>query len=167
VFGGELAEKTVRLLSEKAHGLPPRLHIKAGFVGEGHIDECFLDNTSEVFVLADSTNSVPSEVWKCAREADFAVVNLDDPGFGVYEEHLDKNSVVTYSINDSAADIIAKNIRRMEGKTEFELLITGNIARVPIKGEGDDDVLAALGSAAVLIGLGWSLEDVVCALSAN
>lgn len=92
-----------------------------------------------------------------------AAINIDDEYAEIMLENV-QCPVVTFAINDNAADIVAKDVRLRSEKVVFHALEDGEIERVELKIPGKFSIYNALGVIACARALGFGLVDVSAAL---
>ena len=92
-----------------------------------------------------------------------AVVNLDDETGRWYLEHM-SCPALTYSENQTRADLCARNIRLFPSHVEFEALTLGHLARVYLPIPGGFSIYNALAAMAAGLSLGLELEKMARAM---
>ncbi|HPP67711.1 MAG: UDP-N-acetylmuramoyl-L-alanyl-D-glutamate--2,6-diaminopimelate ligase [Clostridiales bacterium] len=100
---------------------------------------------------------------KLFRMCDISVLNMDDS----YYKHMAEGSnskVVTYSIEDDAADFTAKNIQYRQTAVSYELVTKGDIGRAHVGIPGKFSVYNSMAAAVTLVELGFGMKEVLEAL---
>ena len=92
-----------------------------------------------------------------------SVLNMDDPAWTVMKASA-CGKVLTYSMEDDRADLVAKNIRLKSDRVEMEAVIGNEIRRLELGIPGAFSVYNALAAVLAALGLGLSLKDVAAAL---
>ena len=92
------------------------------------------------------------------RQSRRAVLNLDDEAGRYYLSRVDC-PVFTYSENNAAADLSARNLRLYPGHVEFEALTTGRLERIHLPIPGGFSVYNALAALSAGLTLGLDLEQ--------
>jgi len=88
-----------------------------------------------------------------------SVINIDD----LYADFMiskSTGSVMTYSINNSSADLVGKDIRLQSERVEFCTLAVGNINRIELPIPGVFSVYNSLASIATAILLGFDIDEI-------
>ena len=91
---------------------------------------------------------------------DTGVLNLDDP-YTPTLRSLSTCKVVTYSADDNAADVVAKNSHLKSDRVEFEVVSTGSIGRAELHIPGKFSVYNALGVITASLQLGIPLPRIL------
>ena len=94
-----------------------------------------------------------------------AVINLDDEAGRWYLEHV-SCPAITYSENQTRADLCARNIRLFPSHVEFEALTLGRLARVYLPIPGGFSIYNALAAMSAGMALGLDLGDMARAMPA-
>jgi len=89
-----------------------------------------------------------------------SIINADDPYAGLMVERA-AGSVLTYAVNNNAADLIGKDIKLQADKVDFCLVENNNINRVQLPIPGMFSVYNALASIAAAIHFGFKTETVI------
>ena len=92
-----------------------------------------------------------------------SVLNMDDPAWTVMKASA-CGKVLTYSMEDDRADLVAKNVRLKSDRVEMEAVIGNEIRRLELGIPGAFSVYNALAAVLAALGLGLSLKDVAAAL---
>ena len=92
-----------------------------------------------------------------------AVINIDD-GYAPLMIENSTGNVFTYAIEDSTADLVAKNIKLSADKVEFCVLTIGNLIRVELPVPGVFSVYNALAVTSAVMLLGFEIGQVASAL---
>ena len=92
-----------------------------------------------------------------------AVLNLDDEAGRWYRERV-SCPVLTYSENQTRADLCARNLRLFPSHVEFEALTLGRLARVYLPIPGGFSIYNALAAMAAGLALGLPLEEMARAM---
>ena len=87
-----------------------------------------------------------------------AVLNLDDEAGRKYREEV-ACPVFTYSENNAAADLTARNLRLFPGHVEFAALTLGSLTRIHLPIPGGFSVYNALAALSAGLVLGLPMED--------
>ena len=95
--------------------------------------------------------------------SDAAVINLDDPWARYFIKEA-QCPVTTYSVDDNAADLVAKDVRLLPDRVRFRAVAEGEIERVELGIPGRFSVYNALDVLACCGVLGVSLEAAAAAL---
>ena len=120
---------------------------------QDHLD---YHGTMENYMLAKK------ELFSISR---VGIVNYDDSWAAAIRDGV-PCPVTTYSIKDTAADYVARNVRYRADGVDFELLGVGQIGRVGMQIPGEFSVYNGLCAATVCLKLGMPFDRVVAALSA-
>jgi len=96
-------------------------------------------------------------------QSKIAVINADDEWAQPITEGI-TCPVVTYAVKRNEADYVAKNVRPRPAGMDFELVGTGEIARVRLAMPGMFSVYNAMATAACALALGVSFEQTIEAL---
>ena len=120
---------------------------------QDHLD---YHGTMENYMLAKK------ELFSISR---VGIVNYDDSWAAAIRDGV-PCPVTTYSIKDTAADYVARNVRYRADGVDFELLGIGQIGRVGMQIPGEFSVYNGLCAATVCLKLGMPFDRVVAALSA-
>ncbi len=100
------------------------------------------------------------------HDAKFAVINIDDEVGRQWCKQLDQLvNVVSYSLNNTAADVYASRIEYMPDSTNVDICLRNEVIEINIKLLGEFNVLNILAVAAVLISLQKTNRQIVAALS--
>ena len=94
-----------------------------------------------------------------------AVINLDDEAGRWYLERL-ACPALTYSENQTRADLCARNLRLFPSHVEFEALTLGHLARVYLPIPGGFSIYNALAAMCAGLALGLGLEEMARAMPA-
>ena len=97
------------------------------------------------------------------RQCDKGVINLDDQWSGYMLERAEC-PVLTYSENNNAADLVAKDIKLRADGVKFCAVMTGTIQRVSLGIPGRFSVYNAMTVLGVGVSLGFTLEQCAQAL---
>ena len=92
-----------------------------------------------------------------------AVINIDD-AYAPVMSSAAAGSVFTYSLNDSAADLTAKNIKLHADKVDFCALTVGNLCRVEFPIPGMFSVYNALAVISATLLTGFDIAQITDAL---
>lgn len=95
---------------------------------------------------------------------DTAIINFDDS----YGQRLASEvtcNLLTFSIDNNAADYTAKEIRAYPDSSKFMLVGNGQIVRIKLPIPGDFSVSNGMAAAAACLSLGLSLEEVAAGLN--
>jgi UDP-N-acetylmuramoyl-L-alanyl-D-glutamate--2,6-diaminopimelate ligase len=120
---------------------------------QDHLD---YHGTMENYMLAKK------ELFSISR---VGIVNYDDSWAAAIRDGV-PCPVTTYSVKDTAADYVARNVRYRADGVDFELLGIGQIGRVGMQIPGEFSVYNGLCAATVCLKLGMPFDRVVAALSA-
>lgn len=97
------------------------------------------------------------------RQCDVGVVNLDDAAGRAYAEER-ACPMFTYSENKSEAGLVAKNLRLLPDRVEFEALSATELCRVVLPIPGGFSVYNALSALGCCVAMGLPLEPCAAAL---
>ena len=120
---------------------------------QDHLD---YHGTMENYMLAKK------ELFSISR---VGIVNYDDSWAAAIRDGV-PCPVTTYSVKDTAADYVARNVRYRADGVDFELLGVGQIGHVGMQIPGEFSVYNGLCAATVCLKLGMPFDRVVAALSA-
>ena len=124
-------------------------------VGHAHIGEV---GSQENIALAKS------EIVCDLSAADIAILNADDPFVSAMRE-LTRAQVMTYGLSDDA-DVQAINVeQRVDGTSEFDVIIAGETLHITLPLIGQHNVYNALSAIAVARVVGMSSSEIAHALS--
>ena len=97
------------------------------------------------------------------RQCDTGVMNLDD----LYYERIRRQAdcrILTYSVRDNAADLVAKNIQLKPGRIETDVVTGNEISRAELGIPGAFSVYNALAVIEAALALGIPLHEITAAL---
>ena len=98
-----------------------------------------------------------------SQASELLVINADDPGARRVRDRVRGQRVRTYG-EDAAADVRVSDIRT-DGPAEGVLTADGASARIRLRIAGRHNVLNAAGAVAVLLGLGYGLQQAADAVA--
>ncbi len=100
------------------------------------------------------------KIFQLLRPDGAAIVNLDDAGSARMKSSLAANIPCrTFSLTGSA-DVMARDLRLMPGRTQLELVTSQGVRRLVLPMTGRHNVSNALAAAAALQQLGLSLDEI-------
>ena len=97
------------------------------------------------------------------KQCKTSVINIDDKYARLMIDNA-AGQIMTYSIDNSSADLTAKDIKLQDSKVEFCILATGSINRVELPVPGMFSVYNALASIASAILYGFEIDQIIPAL---
>ncbi|MGN6514294.1 MAG: UDP-N-acetylmuramate--L-alanine ligase [Rhizomicrobium sp.] len=97
--------------------------------------------------------------------AKVAVLNLDNDETAALAARLNKDSVITYSLSNGAADLFAANIVPKPDGIAFDLHSRGAVVRADLRLPGRHNIANALAALAAAGVAGVALPDAIAALS--
>lgn len=97
------------------------------------------------------------------KENSVAVINLDVPQFVQLMER-DDIKFVTYSLNNTEADVYCANYRIAPNETEFDLMTPNGLRTIRIKLPGRFNLINAIAASAACYGAGVEYDDIVMGL---
>lgn len=119
----------------------------------------------ESFGSLDAVAETKSELYRTLTSDDIAVVNLDEKYASQWCMHMPCETVLSFSLKDSDADIYASNIVLGADVSKFLLHYGDQLAQVTTGFVGMHNVSNALAAAAVAKALDLSIDEVVSGLA--
>ncbi|HWA29953.1 MAG TPA: Mur ligase family protein [Rhizomicrobium sp.] len=98
-------------------------------------------------------------------KARVAILNLDNSETAGLAAKLEKGRVITYSLSNAAADLVAENIKPRPDGIDFDLRAEGQALSVHLQLPGRHNISNALAALAVVKSAGVALSDAVEALA--
>ncbi len=115
----------------------------------------------EGFGSLENTANAKAEIFNGLPENGIAVINLDDDFSSVWQQVCANKKIVSFSMNDSGADVYAKHIA--DGR--YLIIITNSEAELSLKVPGKHNVMNALAATAATLSVGVPLSSIVTSLS--
>ncbi len=107
-----------------------------------------------------------AEIYAHLKESGKAVVNIDEQYSENWRELLQKNKFLTYSVEDTSADVYSSDIAASSTSNMFTVNYRGDSMEVNMQVPGMHNIANALCAASCAIAAGAELETVVSGLEA-
>jgi len=119
----------------------------------------------EGFGSIQGVAAAKGEIYSGLDRAGTAVVNLDQSWLPQWRELIGSRNCITFSLNDSSADVSAADMQLMEsGCYRFTLHTSAGSAAVVLTSPGQHMVANALAAAACALAAGASIKHIVAGL---
>lgn len=123
--------------------------------------------TAHIDIFGSQENIVKGkgEIYTELKPGAAAVVNFDDPAKDVWLATLQGRNTLTFSLQDSAADIFASDITCGDTACRFTLNYRGMQQSIHLQVPGQHNILNSLAASAAAIHLGFDLPSIALGLS--
>jgi UDP-N-acetylmuramoyl-tripeptide--D-alanyl-D-alanine ligase len=119
----------------------------------------------EGFGSIEGVAAAKGEIYSGLQESGTAVLNIDQSWAGQWRDLIGNRDCITFSLDNSAADISAANIQVLDsGCCQFSLQTNVGNALVSLSIPGRHSVSNALAAAACAVAAGANLEQIVSGL---
>ena len=119
----------------------------------------FTNLTPDHLDFHDSMENYAKAKAKLFASSARCVINIDDEYSTIMTENAN-GPVITYAVNNGSADLVGKDIKLHNDKTEFCIISVGTINRVELPVPALFSVYNALASAAVAVSLGFEMTEI-------
>lgn len=114
----------------------------------------------EGFGSIEGVAKAKGEIYESLTADGTAVVNLDDRFADSWLANLHDRHIVSVSLNNTSADVHAKNVLLNDVDVNFDLVAFGKTIPVAVSAQGEHSVRNALMAAACSVAAGASLQQV-------
>jgi len=145
------------------------MEVSSQALDQGRVDGCkfacavFTNLTRDHLDYHGTFDNYADAKAKLFKNADICIVNLDDPHSGRMVTGV-RGRIVTYSVNQDAADYTAKCIRMKNDSVSYELVTMGEIEHVTLPIPGEFSVYNSMAAAVCVAQLGFEFSKVTAAL---
>lgn len=108
----------------------------------------------------DNLVKAKGEIYKTLKQGGLAIVNLDDGAHDSWLNEITGKRVLTYSANDSVADVYCSEVNNQSAGARFNLHYQDRTQTVSLPVPGVHNISNALAAASAAISLGYSLGEV-------
>jgi UDP-N-acetylmuramoyl-tripeptide--D-alanyl-D-alanine ligase len=113
----------------------------------------------EIFGSERGIAEAKGEIFSYLKPEGTAIINADDPNASYWKSLLTTQQCYTFGM-DQSADFSARNIKKTENGSLFELQTPQGIISIHLKAPGNHSVSNALAAAAASYAMGISISDI-------